>query len=106
MDSCLDIARRVMTDLRAPESDQAVSLEAVLKGDAVGVSLVDGDRLFIVADEHDAATLKMPRGQVYTAAEVRRVIAVNDPEAVAEIHKWKRQFDGVVREIRDGGRSE
>lgn len=106
MDSYLDIARRVMTEPQPPEPDQAVSLEAMLKGNAVGLSLVDGDRLFIVADEQDAATLKKPRGQVYTAAEARRVIAVNDPEAVAEIHKWKRQFGGVVREFRDGGHSE
>jgi hypothetical protein len=39
------------------------------------------------------------RGEIYTAAEARRIIAVSDPTAVAEIHDWKRRFDAVVREV-------
>ena len=96
MVSYLDIARRVMRERQAPKSDQAVSLEAVLKGSTVELCLVDGDRLFIVADDQDAATLRNPRGQVYTVAEARRIIAVNDPAVVAEIHGWKRQFDAKL----------
>jgi hypothetical protein len=72
-------------------------LEEVLKGRAVELYLAEGDRLFIVADERDAAHLGEPRGIVYTAAEVRRVIQIADPSVVAEIHRWKRQFNATLR---------
>jgi hypothetical protein len=81
-----------------------LSLEEVLKGRAVELYLADGDRLFIVADETDAAHLGEPRGIVYTAAEVRRVIRIADTSIVAEVHRWKRAFDGSVRECQVGPR--
>ena len=88
---------------RGPSSqppEASKPLEIVLKGRAVELwSTVDG-RLFLVADEDDArrtiARFGARRGEVYTAAEARRIIAVNDPEAVAEIREWKRQFDGLI----------
>ncbi len=42
------------------------------------------------------------RGEIYTAVEVQRIVVVDDPEVVAEIHEWKRRFDGVIR----GGQSD
>jgi hypothetical protein len=102
MVSYLDIARRVMRERQEPEPDQAVSLEEVFKGVVVELYLVDGDRLFIVADEEDAVTLNQPRGQVYTAAEARRIIAVNDPAVVAEIHEWKREFNARLSDHQPG----
>lgn len=74
-------------------------LEDVLKGRAVELYLADGDRLFIVADDEDAAQLGEPRGSIYTAAEVRRVLQVTDPGSVAELHRWKREFNATVREV-------
>lgn len=72
------------------------SLEAVLKGQAVELYLADGDRLFIVADEEDARLLVESRGAIYTSAEVRLVIQIGDPSTVAEVHRWKRQFDATL----------
>ena len=34
----------------------------------------------------------------YTAAELRRVVQIDDPATVLEIHEWKRKFNGRVRE--------
>src|SRR5262245_19110142 len=81
-------------------------LEEVLKGQAVELYRGDGDCLFIIADEEDAARLGEPRGTIYTAAEVRRVIKIADPSVVAEVHRWKRQFNATVRdcELPGGGR--
>jgi hypothetical protein len=73
-------------------------LEETLQGLAVELYLADGDRLFIVADEADAAKLGEPRGVVYTAAEVRRIIQISDPDVVAEVHRWKREFNATVRD--------
>ncbi len=39
-----------------------------------------------------------PRGTVYTAAEMRRVVQIGDPAIVREIHEWKRTFNGRLRE--------
>lgn len=79
--------------------DQAVPLEGVLKGLAIELwSDALGDRFWLVADEADAAKLGEPRGTVYTASEARRIVRINDPAAVAEIHRWKRKFEGVIRE--------
>lgn len=80
-------------------TSQIAPLEEVLKGRALELYLTDGDRLFIVADEEDAATLAEPRGTVYTAAELRRIIRVNDPELVAEVRHWKQEFNAIVREF-------
>ncbi len=75
------------------------SLEAVLKGRAIELWFdARGERLWLVAAEADAARLGKPHGTVYTAAEARRVIQIGDPAVVAEIHNWKRRFDGVIRE--------
>ena len=77
----------------------AEPLEASLKGRAVELwSKLAGERLFIVADEADAAKLGEPRGTIYTAAEVRKIVSIRNPEAVAEIHRWKRMFTGRLRE--------
>jgi hypothetical protein len=107
----VDIARRVIQERAAkrerivpsPASDvQSGALEEALRGQAIELWSTAAGRLFLVADEEDARLaierFGVRRGDVYTAAEVRRIIAVNDPEAVAEIHEWKRQFDGNVRE--------
>jgi hypothetical protein len=99
MSDYLEIARRVLRERRrTPETELAESLEAVLQGKAVELYLSDGNRLFIVADEDDASRLGEPRGAVYTAAEVRRVVQIEDPATVREIHEWKRIFNGRLRE--------
>lgn len=77
---------------------ETAPLEEVLKGRALELYLADGERLFIVADEEDAAKLGELRGTIYTAAEVRRIVQVTDPNVVAEVHRWKRQFNAVVRD--------
>jgi hypothetical protein len=100
MSDYLDIARRVQRERQdTPETEPVESLEAVLKGRAVELYLAGGDRLFIVADEDDAGLLTEPRGNVYTAAEVRRVIQIGDPATVREIHEWKRTFNSVIRDV-------
>jgi len=78
---------------------ETAPLEEVLKGRALELYLADGERLFIVADEEDAAKLGEPRGTVYTAAEVRRIVQVNDPTVVAEVHRWKRELNATVRDF-------
>jgi hypothetical protein len=74
-------------------------LEEELKGRAVELYLADGDRLFIVADEADAAKLGEPRGIIYTAAEVRRIVQIADPNVVAEVSRWKREFNATVGDV-------
>ena len=80
-------------------------LEAVLKGQAIELWSTAAGRLFLVADDDDArrtiTRLGARRGEIYTAAEARWIIAVKDPKVVAEIHDWKKRFDGVVREVQD-----
>ena len=87
------------------EAPEIPTLENVLKGQAVELCIADGERLFIVADEADAAKLGEPRGTIYTAAEVRRIIQVADPNVVAEVHRWKREFNATVSDCqsRSGG---
>ena len=95
----LEIARRVMRERENRPSEPDNSLEAVLKGRAVELwSDRLGERLWIVSDEHDAKLLREPRGVTYSAAEVRCICRITDPDAVAEIHRWKRRFNGVVSE--------
>ena len=101
MSDYLEIARQVM---REQQSHADEPMEAVLKGKAIELwSDALGERFWLVADEADAAKLGQPRGTVYTTAEARRVVQIGDPATVAEIHRWKRQFDGVIREARSGG---
>ncbi len=76
------------------------SLESVLKGRVVELWSIAAGRLFLVADETDARLASehfgARRGEIYTAVEARRIIAVDDPSAVAEIHDFKRRFDGMI----------
>ena len=95
MPDYLGIARRA---LRARETSLPPALEGVLKGVAVELWCNSADQLFIVADEDDAEKLGAPRGVVYTAAEVRRIIRISDPSTVREMHEWKRKFNGVIQE--------
>lgn len=81
-------------------------LEDVLKGQAIELWSDAAGSLFIVADEDDARRLSEPRGTVYTADEMRRVVQIGDPAIVLEIHEWKRRFNGRVRECRDSKRGE
>jgi hypothetical protein len=95
MPDYLSIARRALDP--AKESPRPEPLEEVLKGLAVELWSDATGCLFIVADEEDANRLGEPRGIVYTAAEVRRVLRIGDPAIVREIHEWKRKFNGGIR---------
>jgi hypothetical protein len=81
-------------------SPQVDALEMVLQGRAIELWSTAAGRLFLVADEGDARTaserLGARRGEIYTAAEARRIIAVGDPSTVAEIHDFKRRLDGLI----------
>ena len=61
-------------------AQEAGSLESVLKGRVIELWSTRAGRLFIVADDEDAALLAERRGIVYTAAEVRRIVRIDDPE--------------------------
>ena len=102
MPDYLSIARRALE--RPKEPTKPEPLEDVLKGLAIELWSDAAGCLFIVADEEDARRLGEPRGTVYTAAEMRRVVQVGDPVIVAEIHAWKRRFDGRVREYQSAKR--
>lgn len=104
MPDYLRIARRALE--RPKESRQPETLEDVLKGLAIELWNEDAGCLYIVADEDDARRLGEPRGTVYTAAEVRRVVQIGDSAKVLEIHAWKRRFDGRLREYEDAKRVE
>jgi hypothetical protein len=99
-----DLAETVLAQIQPTPERESASVESVLKGLAVELWSDAAGRLFIVANEEDARRLGEPRGIVYTAAEVRRVIQIGDPAIVREIHEWKRAFDGNVREARGKGR--
>ena len=102
----LEIAKEALSEhqlARTPQrcttktTETTKPLESVLKGRAIELwSDALGERFWLVADEEDAATLGEVRGTVYTAAEARRVVQIRDPASVAEIHNWKRRFDGVI----------
>ena len=94
MPDYLSIARRALERPKEPGQP----LEDVLKGFAIELWSDAAGSLFIVADEDDARRLGEPRGTVYTAAEMRRVVQIGDPATVLEIHEWKRKFNGRVRE--------
>src|ERR1035438_2362657 len=96
MPDYLSIARRALERPKeplqfAPLEDVVKGLPSELGGDAAG-------RLFSGADENDARRLGEPRGTVYTAAEMRRVVQIGDPSTVLEIHEWKRRFNSRVQE--------
>lgn len=84
------------------------SLEAALKGRSIELWSDAAGRLFLVADDEDVTAVTerygARRGEVYTAGEMRRIVAVNDPKVVAEIHEWKRRFNGKVSDYRKAGR--
>jgi len=70
-----------------------------LRGKAIELwSDAAGGRLFIVADERDAALLNERRGEVLTADELRLVVKITDPKDAAEVLRWKRTFDGRLSE--------
>ena len=112
MSDYLKIARQVMRDRERPprqlarESERQrpevsrTPLETVLNGRAVELWSTVAGTFFLVADEDDARQafelFGAARGYVYTAAEARRIIAVNEPTVVAEIHEWKREFNARV----------
>jgi hypothetical protein len=99
-----DLAESVVAQTQATVKQETGILESVLKGLAVALWSDAAGRLFIVADEEDARRLGEPRGTVYTAAEVRCVIQVQDPAVAFEIHEWKRKFNASLREYQGAKR--
>ncbi len=101
MTDYLDIARRILAEQGRAGGSIALRsepLESILKGRAIGLfSDLVRENLWIVADEQDAVLLGEPRGRVYTAAEVRAVIAIKDLEVVKEVHHWKQTFNARLR---------
>jgi hypothetical protein len=61
----------------------------------------NGERCFLVTDEADAKRLieleGIPRGEIWTAAEVDLIATAPDQEARDEIAQWKRMFNGTLR---------
>ena len=111
-------ALAILKDRKSEAVALLSSLEQAPKTEPLGSLLEDraielwsdsAGRLFLVADEADGCQamerLGAGRGEIYTAAEARRIAVVKDPEIVAEIHEWKQRFDGVVREYSDADRS-
>jgi hypothetical protein len=80
----LSIARRALG--RREVLREFPVLENVLSGHVIELCSDDAGHLFIVANEDDARCLGERRGVVYTAAEVRQVIQIADPDIVSEIH--------------------
>jgi hypothetical protein len=93
-----ELARTVLAQTKPVAQQESASLDSALKGLAVELWIGAAGGLFIVGDEDDAARLGEARGSVYTAAEVRRVVRIGDPDIVLEIHEWKRTFNGRLRE--------
>jgi hypothetical protein len=93
-----ELAETAMPDSEPVAQQAPAPLESVLKGIAVELWSDSAGSLFIVADEADARRLHEPRGTIYTAAELRRIVRIGDTEIVRQIHEWKRTFDGRVRE--------
>ena len=89
----LEIARRAAAEAATDDGD----LVAVLRGRAIELwSDAAGQRIFIVADERDAALLNERRGEVLTVDELRLVVKITDPASAAEVLRWKRTFDGSL----------
>lgn len=108
----VEIARRVIQARAVPHlipqpviDKLTEPVEEALGGRTVELWSTAAGRLFLVADESDAVQaverFGPHRGEIYTMAEARRIVAVKDPAVVAEIRDWKKRFDGVVREIAD-----
>jgi hypothetical protein len=108
MSDYLKIAREVMKERQTtPGREANKPLESVLKGRAIELwSDTLGERFWLVADEEDAALLGEARGTIYTAAEARRVVLIADQTVVAEVHRWKRQFNAIVRGSQSHGDDE
>jgi hypothetical protein len=104
MSDYLKIAREVMQGRqRESGTAPATALEDVLKGQALELwSDALGERVWLVADDEDALLLGEPRGTIYTAPEARRVVRIADPSVVAEVHRWKREFNAAVRGCEGG----
>ena len=100
MPDYLSIARRALEQSKEPTQQQ--SLQNVLEGKVIELWSDAAGCLFIVADEDDARRLGEPRGTVYTAAEMRRVVQIQDPVIVLEIHEWKRTFNARVQGSKSG----
>ena len=83
-----------------PPATPPEPLEAVLKGQAIALyaDLVK-ETIWLVADEEDMALLQERRGSVYSASEIHEVTKIDDPETVAEIHRWKRAYDAKITHI-------
>jgi hypothetical protein len=92
-----DLAETALADTQ-PVDQESGYLESVLRGLAIELWSDTAGSLFIVADEDDARRLGEPRGTVYTAAELRRVVQIKDSAIVHEIHEWKRTFNGRLRQ--------
>jgi hypothetical protein len=105
-----DFVKKLEQRFGATPESEPEPLEAVLKGQAIELWSTAAGRLFLVTDEEDACRAKerfgARPGEIYTAAEARRIVAVNNPAVVAEIQDWKRRFDGVIRDFRGGDRAE
>jgi hypothetical protein len=101
-----DFVKKLEERIAAKPESEPEPLEEVLKGQSIELWSTAAGRFFLVADDADAdqamERFRARRGEIYTAAEARRIIAVKDPATVAEIHDWKRRFDGVVRDFRAG----
>ena len=91
---------QVRTGREFEQPKEPEPLEDVLKGRAIELWSDAAGRLFIVADEDDTRRLGEPRGTVYTAAEMRRVVHIGDPAIVLEIHEWKRKVNGCLRDYK------
>jgi hypothetical protein len=54
----------------------------------------------MVADEADAQRLielaRLPRGEIWTVAELELMAAVQDQAARDEIAQWKQMFNGIL----------
>lgn len=88
---------------RAAEPDSVTPLEDVLKGHALELwSDSLGERFWLVADEDDARLLSEPRGLIYTASEARLIVQIRDSSVVAEVHRWKGQFNATLRDFQRG----
>jgi hypothetical protein len=101
MSDYLEIAREIMrSQQRAPRPESIKPVEDVFKGQALELwSDALGERFWLVADEEDATLLGEPRGTIYTATEARWVVQIGDPSVVAEVHRWKRQFNATLRDL-------
>jgi hypothetical protein len=107
MNALRDFVTKLEQRFAAKPESEPEPLEAILKGEAIELWSTAAGRFFLVADEADArqamGCFGARRGEIYTASEARRIVAVRDPAVVAEIHDWKQRFDGVVREFRPEG---